>query len=122
MIAALLALPEVRWRSRQFSATLSLPLSNHLAWGNFQLSTFRNGRRQARSSLACRPQNFSGVLTDSAYILLYKASLPRLAWALNSAEGLTTRVSREIEVIVWSVTSWLIEGLRTLERRSTILR
>src|SRR5580658_4209123 len=109
-MAALLARPSVKCRSMQFSETFSWPLSNHLACGNFQDRTFLNGRLHSSSSLACLPQNFSGVLTDSEYSLLYKAWLPRLAWALNSAEGLTTRVSRDIEVIVWSVTMWLIWG------------
>ena len=45
------------------------------------------------------------------------ASLPRLAWALNSAEGLNNRCSRETEVIVWSVTLVADFGVRNAKTR-----
>src|SRR6187402_292137 len=116
MIAALFARAVSRWRSRQFEETFNLPPRNHLACGAFHCRVCLKGFSQVRNSRACFAQNLSGALTDCAYSVRYALKLPRFAWVLNSADGLKIRLSRDTEVIVWSVTSFssdlfLIGGL-----------
>ena len=55
----------VTWRSRQLSATLSLPPTNHFAYGGFHSSAFFQGLNQW-SSLARCSQNLTGFRAASA--------------------------------------------------------
>ncbi len=58
MSAALFFLGPERWRSRQLTEALSLPPTNHFAFGGFQSRTFFHGLNQS-SSFAKPAQNFS---------------------------------------------------------------
>src|SRR5215212_12224472 len=91
-MAALFCRAVPRWRSRQFSETLSLPPTNHCANGSFHSRTFLKGACQV-SSFASRAQNLSGFLIDSCQSDLYSARLPMRAFLANSFAGLKTRFS-----------------------------
>jgi hypothetical protein len=61
-IAALFLRQVSTWRSRQLSAMLSLPPTNHFALGAFHSRT-RSHFRDQRSSSACSAQKLSGSST-----------------------------------------------------------
>src|SRR4051812_26500590 len=94
-----------RWRSRQFSETLSLPPTNHLAFGSFHSSTVVHFCCHL-SSAASRAKNFSGFLIDSSYISLYCARLWMRAFLEKSLAGLKTRFSTR-----WDSMELLLMGL-----------
>ena len=48
--------PAATWRSRQFSETLSLPPTNHLAKGSSHSQMVCHSSDQSTSSAACRAQ------------------------------------------------------------------
>src|SRR5450432_3539535 len=92
MIAALFFDGPCRWRSRQFSATLSFPPMNHFANGAFHSSTRFHFLRQS-SSRARPPQNFSGLRIDFFQSERYSSMLDTCAFFANSFAGLKTRFS-----------------------------
>src|SRR5271168_1357635 len=102
MMAALLARAVPRWRSRQFSETLSLPPTNHLAKGDFQSRTRVHFWFQ-RSSEASRAQNLSGLSMDSRYISRYWAMLLMRACFTKAGEGLKTRFSMRWDSMFWDM-------------------
>src|SRR5208283_4517622 len=98
--AALLAAGVPRCRSRQLKLTFRRPPTNHLALGNFHCKTFFHGLNQTNSSLAARPQNFSGCRMDSLYRARYWAmdfTSARLAKAFGGGK---TRSSWSTDVIL----------------------
>src|SRR5262249_27981911 len=100
MIAAFFFVGVFNHFSRQLCAALRFSPINHLALGAFHWSTLLNGLNQTNSSFAIRPQNLSGDLMDSAYILRYCAM--DLTWALweNSLDGGNVRPSCCNEVML----------------------
>ena len=62
--AALVRRAVVTWRSRQLSETLSLPPTNHLAYGGFHSSAFFHGLNQC-SSRARASQKRTGLRAAS---------------------------------------------------------
>src|SRR4051812_7108524 len=105
MSAALFWRAVPRWRSRQFSETLSLPPMNHSAFGSCQSSTLVHFFCQS-SSDASRAKNFSGFLIDSSYISRYCARLWMRAFLEKSFAGLKTRFSTR-----WDSMELLLMGL-----------
>src|SRR4051794_32678177 len=101
-MAALLRRGPCKCRSRQFSATLSFPPTNHLANGGFHSRTFSHGCCHM-SSRASRAQNFSGARIDSRYIRRYCSRLPIRAFFANERAGLKTRVSFRWDSIFFSM-------------------
>ena len=63
MRAAFVRRGPVTWRSRQLWETLSLPPTNHLAYGGFHSSAFRHGLNQS-SAFASFSQKRTGFVAS----------------------------------------------------------
>src|ERR1039458_5776124 len=114
MIAGLLRVAVLRWRSRQLALTLSCPSSNHVCSILFAAVSHTYlrptvGFLNQSSVAACSSQNWSGSLIERSYIFLYCSAL---MWArlITSGLGGNVRVSCISELVETVLVGFVMVG------------